>query len=88
VVSFSLTKLGTFVVTLFLKIYIMTPEKDPGKSAGETNPNKTDVNNPKPSTTVNTPQPGAAGSNVPTPGNPAKKDMTTANTITEEKPKK
>lgn len=48
-------------------------DKDPGQSAGESKPNDTNVNEPKPSTTVNTPQPGASGSNVPPPGNPAGK---------------
>lgn len=43
------------------------------QSAGESTPNSTTVNEPKPTTTVNTPQPGAAGSNVPPPGNPAGK---------------
>lgn len=48
----------------------MSKDKEP---AGETNPNPADVNNPKPTTTVDTPQPGAEGSNVPKPGNPAGK---------------
>lgn len=51
----------------------MSKDKNPEQSAGESNPNSPEVNNPKPTTTVDTPQPGAPGSNVPKPGNPADK---------------
>lgn len=51
----------------------MAKDKDPNESAGESHPHGAEVNNPKPTTTVNTPQPGAPGSNVPKPGNPAGK---------------
>ena len=58
------------------KTFIMNDKPkpvEPGGSAGESNPHEANVNEPKPSTTVDTPQPGAPGSNVPPPGNPAGK---------------